>query len=322
VRLRATARRVSAERATVTFEAWRDAPRAQLSRFEIVAQADVLFASSWPAAPAPLPALGALLVHDGSGAAGRDFYRDGWLFHGPALEVIREARWDRSGLSGILNADPGALGLRAVNPRLLDGMMQAMPHDGFALWAAGVPADRTGFPSRVVSLLFHGPVPSSGTVRIEARYGGPAEADGNFQRVSLQSIAADGTVWCSAEVVVVLVSRGRLGAIQRADRRAFARRERAFPPLLSTSLVSAETGERVTSIATRDVGEADFVRGSVAALYGAPPLGSRELARLVAMKEHLGAQLGIHPALVDVDSASERIAVTPTADGWCIEDRR
>ena len=41
VRLRATARRVSAERATVTFEAWRDAPRAQLSRFEIVAQADV-----------------------------------------------------------------------------------------------------------------------------------------------------------------------------------------------------------------------------------------------------------------------------------------
>jgi acyl transferase domain-containing protein/3-hydroxymyristoyl/3-hydroxydecanoyl-(acyl carrier protein) dehydratase len=326
VRLRTTARHVSAKRAGVTFEAWRDAPRAELSRFEIVADAEVVFAKDWPESPAPLTAIDAPNVHDGSGAAGRDFYRDGWLFHGAALEVIREARWDRLGLSGILDADPGPIGMRAVNPRLLDGLMQAMPHDGFALWAAGVTPDRTGFPSRVVSLLFHGPVPSTGAVRVEARYRGPADDAGRFQRVSLQSIDVDGRVWCSAEIVVVLVSRGRFSAIERADRRAFIQREHAFPPILSTSRVAAETGQRVTEIVARDVGEADFVRGGVATLYAASHLDARDLARIVAIKEHVAAELRVHPARVEVDagvaylkddpSSAIDVSVVATADGW------
>ena len=273
-----------------------------------------------------LTAIEAPIVHDGSGAAGRDFYRDGWLFHGPSLEVIREACWDRLGLSGILEADPGPIGMRAVNPRLLDGLMQAMPHDGFSLWAAGVTPDRTGFPSRVVSLLFHGPVPSTGAVRVEARYRGPADDAARFQKVSLQSIDAEGRVWCSAEVVVVLVSRGRFSAIKRSDRRSFIRRERAFPPILSTSRVSAETSQRVTEIVARDVAEADFVRGGVAALYDAPHLDARGLARIVAIKEHVAAELGVHPARVEVDgdvaylkenpSGAVDVRVAATADGW------
>jgi acyl transferase domain-containing protein/3-hydroxymyristoyl/3-hydroxydecanoyl-(acyl carrier protein) dehydratase len=330
IRLRTTARRVSAERAAITLEAWRDAPRADLSRFEVAAEAEVVFAEDWPAPPEPLTAIEAPVVHDGSGAPGRDFYRDGWLFHGPALEVIREARWDRSGLSGMLDADPDTIGMRTVNPRLLDGLMQAMPHDGFGLWADGVTPDLTGFPSRVVALHFHGPVPSAGTVRVEARYRGPADDAGRFQHVALQSIRADGTVWCSAEVVIVLVSRGRISAIERADRGAFIRQERAFPPVFATSSVSRETGERVTEIVARDIAAADFVRGGVAALYAAPHVDARALARIVAIKEHVAAHLGVHPARVEVTTAADvahvkehaespvSVSVVATAGGWRI----
>jgi hypothetical protein len=115
-------------------------------------------------APAPLEAV--------SGSASADPYETGSLFHGPAFQLQKRAVIGAHGASAVLDAGAGSVPLGRLHPALLDAALHAIPHDQLSLWAPEIEADKVAYPARILELILHGPVPSTGEVRSEVRFDG------------------------------------------------------------------------------------------------------------------------------------------------------
>ncbi|HEX5760026.1 MAG TPA: 1-acyl-sn-glycerol-3-phosphate acyltransferase, partial [Thermoanaerobaculia bacterium] len=274
---------------------WRESASAALSRFEPAAAGRVLLAADFPPPPAPLPPLA-------DAVPGEDPYASGALFHGPAFHLLRRVSHGAAGSSALLDAGGGAVPRGALHQALLDAATHAVPHDDLERWCGEAAAGLAGYPQRIRTATFHGEPPQAGEVRCEARFlGFAAEGDGRLPVVRLQ-LAAGGRVWADLEMIEVLLPKGRLGTAPPAARRDFLRGRLPVP---GVGLARREDG--TTRLRDAEVAASDWLPGTVAAAYGAGAWRDdrRALTLAVAVKDHVAAAVGVHPATVAVAEDGE-----------------
>ncbi|RYE93430.1 MAG: 3-hydroxyacyl-[acyl-carrier-protein] dehydratase FabA, partial [Myxococcales bacterium] len=274
-----------------TFEVFRDAPQAALSRFEPAAQGHAI-AGDYPEPPEAWGTLADASVVD-------DPYASGALFHGPSLRLVRELRRGPDGASAVLDLDAATGGpVGALNATLLDAATHAIPHDALAAWFPEIDPATVAYPAIVRSLRLFGPPPTSGLVQLEVRPDG-LDDGARFPRFRLQLRQGD-RVWAEMVLVEALFPRGPLGALPPAERRSFLRRERA----VDGGGLGRFDGE-ATRLTPAEVGASNWLPGTIESVYGASMgTSSDDLAARVAVQEHLARQLGVHPSAIEVDLAA------------------
>jgi acyl transferase domain-containing protein/3-hydroxymyristoyl/3-hydroxydecanoyl-(acyl carrier protein) dehydratase/1-acyl-sn-glycerol-3-phosphate acyltransferase len=254
---------------------WRESPRAGMSRFDVVARAQVSLAATYPVPPKPLPPL-----EDAEPVA--DPYASGELFHGPAFRVMTSLRRSPQGASFFLDAGARLAPQGALNQVLLDGATHGIPNDNLHLWSDQIPEDVVGYPVRLNRLALYGPTPRAGLVRCEVRF-----ADSHFD---VQWIVGE-TVWASAELVYALFPKGPIGKAPASERRAFLR-DRVYLP--GVGLGAFDSG--VTAITSRDLAESDWLPGTLARAYA---LKTETPLAEIAVKQHVSRIAEVHPAEIE-----------------------
>ncbi len=276
----------------VRLEMWRDAATPALSRFETAASGRVLMARKYCPAPEPIAPLEAT-------SSVPDPYASGALFHGPAFQLLRKLESGAAGSSAVLDAGGGSVPYGTLHPALLDAATHGIPHDALHLWCDEIPKDVAAYPRRLKHARFYAPAPAAGEVRCEARF---ESYDAEARRAVFHiQLLAGGRPWADMRVEEVLLPKGPLGLAPAADRRAFLRDRVAVPGL---GLTRAD-GDR-TRLSEAEVAASDWLPGTVAHVYGVTQTASRkDLARQVAIKEHVAHQAGVHPASVAVETAGD-----------------
>ncbi len=291
-RTRTEVRRLSPTEAEVTLLAWRDAPTASLSRFEKVASATVTVGAFDDSAPAPLaPLAGAVLQPDP--------YAADELFQGPPFHRMRAWRLGPEGASTLLDAAPTSIPVGALHPALLDASLHGIPNDASIFSAALSPA-LAPLPYRVPTLNVYGPAPTSGEIRCEVRFRGAGEGD-RFPEFLIE-LAHEGRVWLSWVITMIGLPKGTIGMAPGPERRAFLRDKRFVPGVR----LSGEAAG-VTTLTREAVQEIAWLPGTVEAVYGATDVVQ------IAVREHLGHRLGVHPSTVRWDGALASTTHEPLA---------
>ena len=268
----------------VALQVWRDASRATLSRFETVATGLVQLRKKHPPRPARLPALT-------DAESMPDPYAQGALFHGPALHVLRDLRAGGAGYSAYLDATPGELPAGLLNPRLLDGLIHGILPELLGRWSPRIKGHVLPYPLKVDWASFHGPAPTSGTVRCEVRFAG-FDGDERFPAFRVQ-LCADDEVWAELRLVEVLIPMGRHG--HHRDRQINFLRDHKFMPGVGLSRFAGEE----TRLREAEVLEREWLKGSVAYCYKVDGDLS-QMTRQAVIKDHVAQRSGVHPSAVEV----------------------
>jgi 3-hydroxymyristoyl/3-hydroxydecanoyl-(acyl carrier protein) dehydratase len=281
---------------------WRDAPRAEMSRFDLAATAEAHIGEAWPEPPQPWQApVRGIVAHATEGENIRDMFAECDTFHGPAFHRIRYLRWSgKEGLT-LIDADPGRIPNRLLNPLLLDSVLQAILGDTIARIDPAINPNTVSFPAGIDRLSLYGPAPVTGTVTCVIRYLGLVGDGERFLRFGAQ-LACDGRVWAEMELREVLFPNESWGRVHPRDRRAFAVQGRMVPGMALSRMTPA--GACLDAVTLQRI---DWLPGTIAALYAAP---AGDLLRSVAVKEHLAASWGVHPASIVLD-ASNATGSTP-----------
>ena len=290
----------------VTFEAWREARTAELSRFEAAASGTVRVADRYPEAPPPWPTL-----TDASPMP--DPYATGTLFHGPAFHYLTHWAMGPTGAVATLDPKAGTVPEGTLHQGLLDAVLHAIPHDALHRWSADIDPGLVGYPLHIESLRLFSEAPKTGPIRIEARFDGLADRNGlgPIPRIRAQAIdETSGRVWLELTLTEVLLPKGPIGSAPGPERVAFLR-DRTFVPGLSLSRHEAEAS--VTYPAT--VQAADWLPGTVADLYGIDERHDRLVQ--VAVKDHVAQRAEVHPGTVSVEDERAVSSVQPLT-GWPI----
>ncbi len=244
--------------------------------------------------PTPLEALGT--------PAPVDPYAAGTLFHGPAFHVLQAMVEGPGGASGVLDAALGAVPAGRLNPRLLDGATHVIPHEALHTWTDRVPEGVVAYPALITDFDVYGPTPTTGTVRVEARFdgflGGP-----EHPTFKLQIIDGD-RVWAQLRLVERTFPKGPLGSAEPLERRAFLR-DGVYVPGLRLSRVQGDE----TRLSEAEVAATDWLPGTVEAVYGTRDTGE------IAVKEHLAAEQQLHPRLIPAALPLTSIDLARTDDG-------
>jgi acyl transferase domain-containing protein/3-hydroxymyristoyl/3-hydroxydecanoyl-(acyl carrier protein) dehydratase/1-acyl-sn-glycerol-3-phosphate acyltransferase len=286
--------RTSVDGDRAKLEVWREAAKAELSRFQPVSEGRVLLAEGYGEPPAPLPPL-----FDAQPVE-QDPYEAGMLFHGPAFHLLKQLSVGSSGSSAILDAGAGDVPPGLLNQALLDAAVHGILHDELHRWSADIPERQIAYPYRVIEARFFGPAPLQDEVRCETRLVGfddgalGAEADlQRFPRFQIQLIVGQ-RVWLDLQLTEVLIPMGP-HADDRQKRIDF--RERRFLPGAGLSRFEGDDG--ATRLTRAEVRSRDWLRGSVAWAYEAAAQGD-DLVRELAVKDHIAQRAQVHPALVTV----------------------
>jgi 3-hydroxymyristoyl/3-hydroxydecanoyl-(acyl carrier protein) dehydratase len=220
-------------------------------------------------------------------------YETGAIGHGPALQIIRRMAYGPRGASAELDAGGASAPIGALHQVLLDGALQAIPHDELEQWSDKIPKGHVGVPVRT-SARFFGPPPEVGMVRLELRFigfdGGTA-----LPTFGIQMIDPRGRVWASMRHVELLVPTG-LDASHRKHRVPFFVEKK----YVEGACLSRFHVDR-TELADADVKRMDWLPGSVALVYALErgPIDNR----VIAIKDHVANRLRVHPAHVRVDAS-------------------
>ncbi|HCF57435.1 MAG TPA: 3-hydroxyacyl-[acyl-carrier-protein] dehydratase FabA, partial [Myxococcales bacterium] len=262
-----------------TLLAWRDAARAELSRFEPAASGRVVLADRYPEPELPWepPAAARPLPNP---------YDAGSLFHGPSFQLLRSFAIGETGSTATLDAAAGGTPRGLLHEALLDGLTHGIPHDGLCAWSPEIPPDLVGYPHRATLRLF-GELPRQGLIRLETRFAG-FDGDTRFPKLEIQAIA-EGRVVAHLALVEVLFPKGPIGTAEPRARRAFLR-DRTFAEGVRLSTDDGVT----TRLAAEAVRASDWLPGTIAAALGTDPA---DLPALAA-KEHVAARARVHPASV------------------------
>ncbi|MBX3271843.1 MAG: 3-hydroxyacyl-[acyl-carrier-protein] dehydratase FabA [Sandaracinaceae bacterium] len=270
----------------VRLYAWRDAPRAALSRFELVARATI---DAPPPLPAPAPLRDATAIEPYAGER---------LFHGPAFHYARRLSLGAAGSTMVLDAGRGAVPFGAIHQGLFDAATHGIPHDALHLWSSRIGDDVVGYPHRL-DVRLSGEVPRAGEVVCEARFAGFDGDDARFPVVHLW-LQAGGRTFAELRLTEVLLPKGPLGMAAPVDRRRFLA-ERAF--VAGVGLARSEGG--ATVLAVDDVARSDWFPGTIEAVYG-----TRD-PRAIAIAEHVAASVSAHPSTVSVEREDAVCAHAP-----------
>jgi 3-hydroxymyristoyl/3-hydroxydecanoyl-(acyl carrier protein) dehydratase len=236
-------------------------------------------------------------------------YESGAIGHGPALQLIRRISYGSRGASAELDAAGGSTPVGTLHQALLDGALQAIPHDELDRWSDKIGPDHVGVPVRTTARFF-GPPPTEGIVRLELRFVG-FDGGAALPTFGIQLIAPDGRVWASLRHVELLVPTGPQTS-HRAQRVPFLV-ERKY---VEGACLSRFFPDR-TELADANIKRMDWIPGSVAHVYGMPR-GSAVDNRVVAVKDHVANVLKVHPFHVSVRLVEPSGPTGPaSAEGWC-----
>ncbi|CAJ1506212.1 beta-ketoacyl synthase N-terminal-like domain-containing protein [[Mycobacterium] kokjensenii] len=287
-----------AGRFTGRLEVWRDAPRAELSRWEIHAHAVVVTAAAYSGEPEPPAPLADPVPY-------ADPY-DGTVFHGPAFATLTDgARIGRNGSSGSLAIDRCAVPAGALQPGLLDGALHVVPHTAMSVWtsAAADPASYAqaldpdvGFPRRILSARFYADTPAQGTVDVEARFVGFDDDEGRMPTFDLW-LSVGGTPWARIRMAEFLLSKGPLAQVGGPERRAFMAQRRPVPGLS----LSERLDRGVLALDSARMATLDWFKGTLQAVYDVTGHGDALMVE-IATKEAVADAVHnvVHPSQVHV----------------------
>jgi len=297
-RLRVVVKPVEPGRFEGRLEVWRDAPRAELSRWETHAQAVIVTADHYvgePTTPAPL----------------RDTVPfanpyDGTVFHGPAFVTLMDGgRIGRNGSSGTLAVERCQVPAGHQQPGLLDGALHIVPHAAMSVWTTDGSdvssyldaADPTvGFPRRVIWARFYSDAPIEGTVDVETRFAGFDDADSRLPIVDLWFSVA-GKPWAYIRLVESLLDKGPLAQGSGRRRRAFVGERRAVPEMS----LSDRLGHGIVTLDSARAATQEWFKGTLRAVYDTDSQGDSLIADIATKEAVADAAHGaIHPSQVHV----------------------
>ncbi len=300
-RLRVIVEPVQPGRYDGRLQVWRDAPRAQLSRWETHAQAVIVTADHYtgdPAAPAPLrEPIPFASPYDGT------------VFHGPAFASLMDgARIGRNGSTGTLAVERCKVPAGLKQPGLLDGALHIVPHNAINVWTthnsdvaayADATSPTVGFPRRVVWARFYSDAPAAGTVDVEARFVGFDDAadDGGRMPIVDLWLSVAGRPWAQLRLVEILLDKGPLAAVSGPERRAFLTQRRPVPAVS----LSDRVGQGVVALESSRAAMQDWLKGTLRAVYDTDSHGAA-LITDIAIKEAVtdAAHGAIHPSQVHI----------------------
>lgn len=257
---------------------WRAAKNTALSRFEPAATGRIL-TGDFPPAPQPLAPI--------ETAPADNPYETGSLFHGPAFRYLKSIGFGPSGSTAILDASAGSVPHGTLNQGLLDAVTHAIPHDDLARWTDEISSDLCAYPWRIESLQFFRKAPTSGEVRVEARFEGfAAERQPRFH---VQAFAGD-QMWLDMKLVEILLPKGPIGSAEPRRRKAFLK-DRQFADGLGLSV----TTDGQTVLDAADIATSDWLPGTVARVYG---IHDGDLLPQIAVADHVARLGDVHPSTV------------------------
>lgn len=282
---RDTAEPMEGGRWKVRFEVFREAATPQLSRFEIAAEGEALVGSQDPP-PSPWPPMS-------NGAYQEDPYTSATLFHGPSLQLLRSWKLGSDGASALLDPSKSLAPHGALNIGLLDAITHAIPHDRLSVWYPEIGQDKVAYPAKILSFQVYGEAPTNGEVRVEVRPDG-FDGDTRFPKFHAQILHND-TVWAELTLVEALFPKGPLGEAPGLTRRDFLQHKKFTPNLTLSSYEGGVTRLEPTIVAT-----SNWLPGTIETAYQT----TREegVAVQVAVKEHLGRILEVHPSKIIVEN--------------------
>jgi 1-acyl-sn-glycerol-3-phosphate acyltransferase len=284
------------EERTVSLLAWREATDPALSRFEPVASGTARFDALGPA-PAPFARLDDAVLEPNP-------YESGALFHGPAFQYLTELRVGAKGSTATLRAELGRVPRGALHQGLLDAATHGIPHDALWRWSDQIPRDQVGYPYRMSSLRLYAPLPEAGALRLETRFAG-FDDEPRFPAFEVQVLAGE-QVLVAFRLVEILLPSGPIGSAPRDARRAFLRDRLPVPGVSLSDLIGDTT--RLTGEAVR---QSDWLPGNVARIFSVPPERRGALLAEVAVREHVGRKIGVHPATVACVAGGARASARP-----------
>lgn len=220
-------------------------------------------------------------------------YADASLFHGPSLQLMYGLHRGGNGAYATLKANAGT-GL--LNPILLDVALHCIPHNNYRLWCPSIEPGMAAYPIRIEKFRLFGDLAVDGEVEVQARF--VALESGRFPRTHLR-ISQGGIVLAAFDLVEILLPKGRLGLAEPTALRAFLRDRR-----YGAGIALSETGPTQTQLKRLDVSASDWLPGTLARVYGVVDPNT-DLARQIALKDHVGAQLRLHPSAVAMSSDNQ-----------------
>jgi 3-hydroxymyristoyl/3-hydroxydecanoyl-(acyl carrier protein) dehydratase/1-acyl-sn-glycerol-3-phosphate acyltransferase len=288
-RLKTQADEKGRDQLAVTLSVWRDAPHAAMSRYDVLAHAEVRLGDVYPPAPALMPPLqGAELVHD---PPARSVYEEGELFHGPGFRFLTRLWRSKDGASFQLDSRQGEVPPGFLNQAILDGIAHGIPNENLRLWSDRVAADQVGYPSRVMRLSLFAETPVDGRSDCEVRFAGFHQDEDRFPQFTVQ-LVRDGNVWAEMDLVYALFSKGPLGVVSGVKRRRFLEQKICVP-----GLVLGRQEADATHVSAADIAGSDWLPGTVDAAFG---LRLPDRVRELAVKQHVARSMDVHPASVRV----------------------
>jgi 3-hydroxymyristoyl/3-hydroxydecanoyl-(acyl carrier protein) dehydratase len=280
VRGRASTRVDEIETAAVLYEVADTGPRK-------VAAGRVRLGRRWPAPPRAWDPLEDAMP---SGTP----YETASIGHGPAMQIIERIAYGPRGATAILDAGRGTAPIGSLHQVLLDGALQAIPHDELEQWSDKIQPGHVGVPVRTTARFF-GPPPTSGKVRLELRFTG-FDGGAALPMFGIQMIDPEGRVWVTMRHAELLVPTGH----RNSDR------HQRVPFLVERKFVEGACLSRFyddrTELSDAEIKRMDWIPGSVVHVY-ALERGAPIDNRIVAIKDHVARIARVHPAHVRVDPA-------------------
>ncbi|MGD0124759.1 MAG: beta-ketoacyl synthase N-terminal-like domain-containing protein [Terriglobia bacterium] len=273
----------------VTLSVWRDAPHAELSRYDVMSAAHVQIGNQYPPPPPPMPALtGAELAHD---PPALDIYETGELFHGAQFHFLKKMWRSSEGSSFLLDAHASAVPPGFLDQALFDGIAHGIPNENLRLWSERIPADQVGYPSRVARLSLFSDCPADRQSQCEVRFDGFDRDRLRFPKYRAQLIR-DGRVWAEMELVYTLFNKGPLGVAPGRLRRRFLR-DRDYVP----GMIVGESSVGTTRVTAADLSSTDWLPGTIDYAFG---IAETDRLSSVAIRQHISQKAEVHPATVTI----------------------
>lgn len=229
-----------------------------------------------------------------SSVPGESLYSDGLLFHGPSFQTVRELRRGSGCAVALIDADFRGVPQGLLNPLLLDGMAQIV-HDPLPDDWSGLESGCLAFPSMIESLDLFAAPPKSGAFETRVRPLEPSAARPSLRRF-VHQLVSDGRVLIEMRLLYATYKKGPVSTYCAQDRRRFVKEKKPVPGL---GLGRFEDGR--TILAPADLAAADWLPGTVAAVFDCPGLRGMDLLRTVAIKQHVARSVNLHPSDVTIE---------------------
>lgn len=229
-------------------------------------------------------------------------YDSGELFHGPAYQIVADGHRDHRGADLRLRVDGADDGHR-VSHFLLDAGLHGVPHDSLEQWFPDLEPGLIGYPSRIERFRLCGEIPRTGGCEVRVR---PVtgETDAQRQPRLLLQFLVDGLVWAELVLVEARLPATRLGRLPGRERLAFLRDGQ----FVAGARLSDER-DAVTTLESSSVALADWLPGTIDAIYGLGPADALPSLQAIAAREHTATRLGVHPRALRV--AADGTVTTP-----------